>query len=69
MTAKFLQFLDYIILQEIKKLPSEVQDSINDDEMDVSDSDSDEGSLYKKRKLDVHETNSLKVHNLSLIHI
>lgn len=31
------------------------------DEMDVSDSDSDERSLYKKRKFDVLETNSLKV--------
>lgn len=52
-------------LQEIKKLPIENDESMND-EMDVSDSDSDERSLYKKRKFDVLETNSLKVHFLNI---
>lgn len=36
-------------------------DEPSNDEMDVSDSDNDEGTAYKKRKMEISETNSLKV--------
>ncbi|KAK7580055.1 hypothetical protein V9T40_000684 [Parthenolecanium corni] len=53
---------------EIKKLPAESEEPLND-EMDVSDSDDDddaEKQPFKKRKIDIAETNSLKDENDSL---
>lgn len=50
-------------MQEIKKLPVENEEPMND-EMDFSDSDNDddeERQPFKKRKIDLTETNSLKV--------